>query len=188
MSAATALNPAAVIGELERRGIRYILSGSVAAMAWGVDLDPGDIDIVPDLDAANLRSLGALLHDVGAKPKYVTGWAQGPSEEACARWTPEPFDAAALDHRFLTPWGELDVVPTKSGTYDALHPRAVTVEAFGVRVRVVHIEDLIAQGASWDRPRDQSRREALVAARERHVKGEALPPLDRHPAWARMGA
>jgi hypothetical protein len=186
MSGSPPLDPAAIFAALEAHGIRYVVTGSVAAMAYGVDLDPGDLDIAPALDRANLEALGRMLGEVGAKPKFVPGWAAGPTEQECRDWRPEPADAATLDHRFVTPWGELDVVPHKAGVYEALRPRAVVVPAYGRQIPVTHVEDLIIQAESWDRPRDRARRDDLRSAAARLASGERPAALDRHPAWARM--
>jgi len=184
MSDASRLDPAAWLVMLGRDGIEYLVGGSVAAMAFGVDLVPGDLDVVPSLDSDNLRRLGLLLQRVGAKPKHVPEWREGPDREACERWRPEPFDVAALDHRFVTPWGELDVVPVKAGRYDELRPTAVTFTAFGNVIQVVHPDQLIAQLERWDRPRDRARHAALVEARARFLSGETPPVLDVHRGWA----
>lgn len=184
MSGGPPLDPGALLDRLDRHGIVHILGGSVAAMAYGVDLVPGDLDIVPELEAANLHRLGMLLRDLGAKPKYVPGWAAGPDRESCERWQPEPFDIAALDHRFVTPHGELDVVPIKAGRYDELRPRAVAMRAFGREVHVAHVDHLLAQLDRWNRERDRVRRSALVEAWARFLAGEIPPALELHPAWA----
>jgi len=184
MSDGPRLDPDALLDLLERHGILYILGGSVAAMAYGVDLVPGDLDIVPELGADNLRRLGLLLRDLGAKPKYVPGWAAGPDRESCERWQPEPFDVATLDHRFVTPHGELDVVPIKAGRYDALRPHAIVMRAFGREIRVAHVDHLVAQLDRWDRERDRVRRAALIEARGRWRSGEIPPALESHPGWA----
>jgi len=184
MSAGARLDPDALLDLLDRHGILHILGGSVAAMAYGVDLVPGDLDIVPELGADNLRRLGTLLRELGARPKYVPGWAAGPDRESCEHWQPEPFDVATLDHRFVTPHGELDVVPIKAGRYDELQPRAVAMQAFGRGIRVAHVDHLLAQLGGWNRERDRTRRAALIEARARFLAGETPPALESHPGWA----
>jgi len=183
MSGEIRLDPRALLECLERHGVRHVLAGSVAAMAYGVDLVPGDLDIVPELEPSNLERLGTLLRELGANPKHVPGWAAGPDRESCEGWQPEPFDAVALDHRFLTPLGELDVVPFKAGRYDEIRPGAVSVSAFGLVLSVAHPDHLIAQLDRWQRPRDRARRAALAEARRRFLAGERPPALESHPAW-----
>jgi hypothetical protein len=184
MSEPPRLDPGVLLELLEHHRIAHLLVGSVAAMAYGVPLVPGDLDIAPELAGDNLHRLGGLLRDLGARPKYVPGWAAGPDRESCERWQPEPFDAAALDHRFVTRHGELDVVPIKAGRYDQLRPSAVVMRAFGREVHVAHIDHLLAQLERWNRERDRVRRTGLVEARARFLAGETPPALESHPAWA----
>jgi hypothetical protein len=152
---------------LARHRVEYVLTGSVGAMLHGVELVPGDLDIAPALDGENLERLARLLGELGAKPKFVPSWSKGPSEDECARWSPDPATEQHLDHRFVTPHGELDVVPRHGGTYEKLAPRAVTITAFGHEVRVAHVDDLIALCAKWNRDTDRRRVPLLEAVRDR---------------------
>ena len=178
------LDPGALLGLLEEAAVDYLVAGSVAAMAFGVDLVPRDLDIVPSLDPHNLERLGRLLQRVGAKPRHVPDWSQGPDHDACERWRPEPFDAAALDHRFVTRWGDLDVVPVGAGPYEELRRTAVTLTAFGRAIRFAHPDQLLVQLERWNRPKDREREAALIAARTRLHSGEQPPSLDLHPGGA----
>jgi hypothetical protein len=168
-----------LIGALARHRVKFVITGSVAALAHGVDLHPGDLDITPALDEQNLDALSGLLGELGAKPKYVSSWQQGPSREACEAWLQLPATEANLDHRFVTPRGELDVVPRRAGTYDELVTRAVTMTAFGFPILVAHVDDLIVLCEKWDRDTDRRRMPALLAAR-----GD----LDRRSAERDIGA
>jgi hypothetical protein len=47
-------------------GVRYILIGSVAAQLYGIETQPGDLDITPALDRANLAHLAGLLLEIEA--------------------------------------------------------------------------------------------------------------------------
>ena len=51
---------------LETRGVRFVLAGSVAAQLHGVDLVPGDLDIIPATDPRNLTRLVAALAELEA--------------------------------------------------------------------------------------------------------------------------
>jgi hypothetical protein len=168
-----------LIGALARHRVRFVITGSVAALAHGVDLHPGDLDIAPALDDQNLNALSGLLGELGAKPKHVPSWQKGPSREACEAWLRLPATEANLDHRFVTAHGELDVVPRLAGTYDELVTRAVTMTAFDVRTLIAHVDDLISLCEKWDRDTDRRRMPALLAARG---------GLDRGPAGRDIGA
>lgn len=166
------------IGELLRSlhdaGVLYVVTGSVAAMAYGVPAIPRDLDIAPDLETGNLERLARILRHLGAKPKYDPNWSGGLSHEQCASWVPDPTDVSTLDHRLVTPHGEVDVVPLKSGSFADLGARAIGGIAFGVPVRIAHLEHLILQCQQWNRERDRRRLRQLLEARVR-LEREGLP-------------
>lgn len=151
-------------------GVRYVLTGSVAAQAWGVPCDPRDLDVAPDLDAGNLARLAALLGSWGARPHYDPAWPQVTRED-CARWTPEPPTAENLDHLFETPHGLFDVVPARSGDYADLAPRAVSVEG----VLVAHPRDLL-RTLHPEREKHRGRSLQLAELCERLERGDGRVP------------
>jgi hypothetical protein len=83
-SRATSPNVPLLLGALEAHSIRYVLIGSVAAQAYGVDVQPGDLDIAPALDADNLARLAQLLLEVDAclpESDVVGQWEVQPGGE-----------------------------------------------------------------------------------------------------------
>jgi len=54
-------NVPALFKVLDSFGVRYVLIGSVAADLYGVEMQPGDMDIAPALDHANLTRLTQVL-------------------------------------------------------------------------------------------------------------------------------
>jgi hypothetical protein len=145
-----ALLAALVAGE-----VRFVLTGSVAAMVHGVELTPGDLDVTPDLQPANLQRLIAVLDEVGARPESLGHWERSPdgerrwiteddSPEALAAWRADPADPSTLDHLFLTQLGDLDVVPELVGRYDELAGKGVPRTAFGQQLLVAHVDDLLS--------------------------------------------
>ena len=161
--------------------VDFILAGSVAVQAWGVDVGtPGDIDIVPATDRKNLARLAGALDEVDARSWPVTGqWAQKGGE---AHWqefpnedprrgqhlTPDTGDIATFDSLFSTQFGELDIVPWISGTYEWLEQRAVRMPVCGVDgVLVTHVDDLLALLTIPRRSKDAERVRRLREAQRR---------------------
>ena len=62
---------------LEAHAVRYIVTGSAAALLLGVEVEPGDLDVTPALDVANLDWLAHALEQLDA--------AQYP-DEPFGRW------------------------------------------------------------------------------------------------------
>jgi hypothetical protein len=123
--------------------VDFVLTGSVAAAAYGVPVQPRDLDIAPALDEPNLRRLAELLAGIGAKPHFDPAWPF--SQEECERWTPRPATVDNLDHLFETTLGPFDVVPSRSGTYDELRRGARRASWRGGKVLVADPADLVAQ-------------------------------------------
>ena len=53
---------------LKHHDIQYVLTGSVAAAVYGVELKPGDLDVVPQLTADNLHRVVSVLKEIEAQP------------------------------------------------------------------------------------------------------------------------
>ena len=58
---------ATLLGLLCEAGIKYVVTGSAAAMLHGVPLVPGDLDITPATDVDNLTRLAAVLESIEAR-------------------------------------------------------------------------------------------------------------------------
>lgn len=135
--------------------VESILVGSVAALAYGVEVTPGDLDIVPATDRGNLARLVALLEEIEATPLALGHWESGEAgqlrwierpatmQELCS-WQLDPGDAQTMDHLFVTRLGNLDVVPELTGTYEVLVERAGFRTLFGQSLKVAHIDELLA--------------------------------------------
>ena len=165
---------AALLGELDRRGLDVIVTGSVAALVHGVALEPGDLDVVPREDIDNLERLADLLVEIEATPFAFGHWTrdeQGErrwveeqtTPERLAAWRPDPHDIATFDHLYVTRLGDFDVVPELTGTYADLDARALAVGFDGSLVRVPPIGDLLEGLTVPRRPKDVDRVRALRA-------------------------
>ena len=147
--------------------MRYILVGSGAAAAHGVEVDVRDFDIVPETTPANLERVAAALEDLRARPHFDPAWPF--SREECDAWRPVPATQENLDHLYETPHGLFDVVPWRAGRYDDLAGRAVVVDG----VAVADVDDLITQ-LHLDKPKHRARLPQLEAVKE--TRGSKAPP------------
>ena len=164
----------ALLRLLNEHGVLYVVTGSAAAKLHGIELAPGDLDVTPALDRENLERLAAALRAIHARqapdgpfgdwqiqPDGEQKWVQRePTPEdvtARAAWQPDPSDPASFDHLLESDLGAIDVVPEVSGTYEDLSPRAVELDAFGERVWVESIADLLATITIPRREKDSDR-------------------------------
>lgn len=147
---------------LDRHGVRYVLTGSVAARVYGVDIgQAGDLDITPALDVENLGQLATVLREIEAgldptapfghwethlngEKKWVADAATPEQHARRAHWPPDPTDVSTFDHLFCSRLGNFDIVPVVSGTYETLMQRAVLMHAWGCAIWVVHVDELVA--------------------------------------------
>jgi hypothetical protein len=134
----------AIVTALHKQKISYVLTGSVAAVAYGVPVRPRDFDIAPALTSDNMQRLADLLDAWSAKPVHTPTWSGSLSQLECEQWRPFPATEKNLDHLLTTPYGLFDVVPSISGHYANLRQRALCVYAFGGDVWIAHPSDLLS--------------------------------------------
>ncbi len=163
--------------------VRYVVAGSMAALLHGVpDIHPGDLDIVPARDSANLRQLHAALTVLAATTEPGSGtWTRDDRgewvwtgheltaiERADWEWQPNMDDWQTFDRSFTTPYGQLDVVPQIAGTYEDLVGRAEPQMVHDLSVLVVSLADLLSRLTVPRRTKDVDRvRQLRVLQAER---------------------
>lgn len=167
----------AMLRDMTGQGIDFVLIGSVALSAWGVDIGtPGDLDIVPRDNPGNLARLKAVLEAWRARSWPITGeWVMDESGER--DWAnlaptdphfgthlpdPDPVDITTFDSMYETIHGDFDIVPLISGTYQDLAPRSSRMNVSGVpNIQVISIADLLIRLTVPRRDKDHSRVAAL---------------------------
>lgn len=99
-----------MVAALIRHGVRYVLIGSYAAIAQGVDLPMTDLDIVPDLSPDNRARLIAALHDLHARER------RGEHLESAVELFDNPDSLTETTFwTFATDYGDVDVVLRPAG-------------------------------------------------------------------------
>jgi hypothetical protein len=153
-------NVQALVGLLDDHEVRYVVTGSVAAMLHGVTLEPGDLEITPARDEENLKRLARVLGIIEARQYADAPFGQWETdtggehrcvereptrEDLAARegWQPDPHDPASFDHLLQSKYGAIDIVPEVGGTYEELMPRADELHVDGQTVFVEAIHDLL---------------------------------------------
>lgn len=164
-------DPVALLGSLNRRGVRYVVMGGFAAVAYGSPLPTVDVDVTPDPARDNLERLSSALEDLEARIR-VEGIPEG---------LPFSHDAGSLAAvsvlNLTTRLGELDLVmaPAGGADYALLVSRAVTVELHGVAVPLASLDDVISSKEAADRPKDRVALPILRALRERIERERPTP-------------
>ena len=172
-------NVCELLSALDHRAVEYVVVGSVAALIHGVELEPGDLDVVPATDPNNLESLASALWDLEARPLGPFGsWAieasgrwkwlpRATTDHELAMWAPEIRNPESFDHRYGTRWGDLDIVPALAGTYEALRPTALRRRYLANEIWVVDVQRLLDRLDIAAREKDHARIVTL-----RHLLGQ----------------
>lgn len=157
-----------LLSRLSDRGVEFVVVGGMAAVVHGSSVVTEDLDVCAPLSPDNLGRLLTAL--AGLHPRH--------------RMTPNrlplPEDPAALhgfNNLYLdTDAGQLDVLDAIAGVgeYAVVARHAVTVAVFGLPLRVLDVETLIAAKAAIGRPKDRRVIADLEVIRQR-LKGPPPP-------------
>jgi hypothetical protein len=157
--------PAAVIGLLNRHGVRYVLIGGLAAALRGSPSVTQDVDICYARDEQNLKSMAGALSEIHARLRGA------PPD---LRFRLDVLTLARGDSfTFTTDLGWLDIVATPSGIggYHELAANAERIAAFDETLLVASLDDLIRMKRAAGRPRDRAELEILGALRDEIDRG-----------------
>jgi hypothetical protein len=172
-------HPKRLLRALVDGGVDFVVVGGVAVNARGYQRLTKDLDICYATTPENLEALGRVLVDLGARLKGVTEEVPFVPDARTLRRT----QILTLD----TSEGPLDVLAEPDGSpgYAVLRARAEDVEAFGVKVPIAAIDDLIAMKRAAGRPLDLVDVQALEAvkrlSRPRRARRRPLSPPDAGP-------
>lgn len=159
--------PEVIVSALTAREVAFVLIGGLAARAHGSNLITTDVDITPATTPDNLARLSLALTDLDARIRT----------EGIDGGLPFSHDAASLAAagvwNLTTPYGDLDIsmVPTGTEGYDDLVLSATDESAFGTRIVIAALADIIRSKQAANRPKDQRAlpvlREILATRRDR---------------------
>jgi uncharacterized protein (DUF952 family) len=151
----------ALLRRLVDADVQFVVVGSSGAALLGAAIRPGDLDICPATDQANLRRLAAFIAGLGARPRVgVPGWV---TPQEAAAYVPEAR-IPSLDLLFETPFGDVDVIarPLSPGlTYEALIGGATLADVDGRPVPVAAPAAIAASKLGARRPKDVRARDEL---------------------------
>jgi hypothetical protein len=168
-----AFDPEAILTALERRGVRYVLIGGIAAVTRGARLVTEDVDVTPARDHPNLERLAGALRELDARIRI---------DEPPSPPVPFPFDSRLLASNEIwnltTRFGKLNLVLSPGGFergFEDLNPGA-TLERVGggLEVMVATIDQLILSKEAAGRAKD--RQAVLELRRMRSLGRDREPP------------
>ncbi|MEP6476485.1 MAG: hypothetical protein ABJC60_04355 [Actinomycetota bacterium] len=143
--------PERILEVLAAHGVRAVLIGGFAAVIHGSPYVTTDVDVVPDLDQANMERLSSALRVLHARV-----WAASEPEGL-------PFDHTAVSMAGVDIWnlvtdaGRLDItfVPAGTSGYDDLARDALHLRILGAEVDVASLADVIRSKEAAGREKDR---------------------------------
>jgi predicted nucleotidyltransferase len=154
----------AILEELVRGGVEFLVIGGVAVGYHGHVRATKDVDVVPAPDPANLARLARTLERLDAE---IEGAEEFENEEL-----PDPLDPEALalggNWVLRTRLGRLDVMQWigDQALWEALSPTATDDKIAGLPIKMVSYEDLVKLKEQAGRPEDLIDLQRLRQARE----------------------
>ena len=138
-----------LLSQLCDEEIDFIVTGSVAVLAYGIRLTPANLDIIPAPHTQNVHRLAQALYPLnGGASKKVP-----------------PVEKFDTGDRISTTAGRIKLHHCSGEMYAGLARRAIWAEAWDRRFRLVHPDHLLRLWQETDRPADWPKMEKLAAVR-----------------------
>ena len=161
------LDPTCIFRTLAEHDVRYVLIGGLAAVLHGSPAMTNDVDVVPELDEANLVRLSDALRSLDAR-------LRADSDPDGIAFDPHPALLAQMVIANLTTrCGDLDVAFSPAGLegYAEVADAAVIFEIEGQTVPVAALHHIIRSKEAANRPKDRAVLPILYALREEIERG-----------------
>ena len=155
--------------ELASAGVRFLVIGGVAVGMHGYPCATFDLDILPDLSAANMDRLVATLTRLGYKPMVPVDPAELKDPSKRKLWHDEKNMKVFSFVKTDEPKDVVDVMIYHPIDFEKCFDRRQTVSIQGQEVCVASAEDLLELKRAAGRNKDQIH----IAALERILKGLA---------------
>ncbi|MFW6201667.1 MAG: CRISPR-associated helicase Cas3' [Gemmatimonadota bacterium] len=153
---------AAILGALNRAGVRYLVAGGIAVNVHGYSRTTGDLDLVVRLERDNVLAALRALADLGYRPKLPVAPEDFADSDTRRRWLEERnvqvFSLTRPGHAGF----DVDLFAAEpfdfASEYDAASVDEITP---GVEARFVRLRTLIEMKEAAGRPRDRDDAEHL---------------------------
>ena len=162
----------AIFAALNAAGARYLVVGGLAVVAHGYLRLTADVDLVLDLEPANLaRALPALTH-LGYRPRAPVALNEFADPLKRAEWVRDKgltvFSLYSPNHAST----EVDVFVESPLDFDAAYRAAAAIEvAPSVAATFIGLEDLLRLKRQAGRTQDRLDIEKLEMLRDSHSEG-----------------
>ena len=159
-----------LLAYLDGAGVRFVVVGGIAVVIHGYARLTADIDLVIDLEAANVNRTIDALTARGFRPLLPVKASDFADEATRREWveTRNLQVFSLVDP--TTPSITLDLFAREPIPFDELWSRAEVIDLRGHTIRIASIEDLIRMKRAAARPQDLTDVQALeTIARNRNA-------------------
>jgi len=142
-------------------GVRFIVVGGTAVILHGVPRTTADLDLVVDLEPANLRLLVSAMTRLGYRPRAPVDPESLADERQRKIWVEEKGMRAFTFMLPGHPLSDIDILIDTPITFAELSSRAERIDAGGLMLRIASIADLIEMKLVAGRDQDLADVDAL---------------------------
>lgn len=157
-----------IIQALNRRKVKYVVIGGVAAILQGVPLPrTADLDVTPAPELENKKRLARALKDLDAKLRVMG------ADEGIEIPLDERTFVGMVTMTFITRFGPFDVAFIPDGTkgYEDLFRASTVIERLGVSIPVISLGDIVRSKRAAGREKDASHLVLLMDFLSRKEEG-----------------
>jgi len=141
---------------LNRKKVRYLLAGGIAVNLYGISRATADIDLIVDLEKANLGRFVGAAKELGLKPRMPVRIDDIMEEEKRAEWKEEKNMAVFSLHDPKRPFFLVDVFIDVPFDFNEVYNERERMKAGSVVIPVIPIGHLISMKEKTGRPQDIS--------------------------------
>jgi len=147
-------------------GVHFVIVGGTAVILHGVPRTTADLDLVVDLEPANLRRLVAAMNRLGYQPRVPVDPLELCDPARRREWTQDKGMRAFTFQLPGHPLADIDVLRESPVAFADLSRRAEHIDAGGLLLRIACIDDLIRMKLAAGREQDVADVDALRRMKE----------------------
>lgn len=147
-------------------GVRFVVVGGTAVILHGVPRTTADLDLVVELEPANLRRLVSVMNRLGYMPRAPVDALALVDEVQRQSWIDDKGMRAFTFQLAGHPLSDIDILIDSPIGFAELAARAERVDAGGLMLLVAGLDDLIAMKIAAGRNQDLADADALRRLKE----------------------
>lgn len=157
------MNPySAIFQALNDADISYLVVGGVAVNLHGYSRYTGDLDIVMTLDTENLARMDKLMQEKGYVQRLPVDVKLLANEEQVKKWLTEKGMTAYTFIDSALPQNSIDIIVDDSLKFTEFDKNKVVISAWGIKIPVISVNDLIGMKKAANRQKDAEDISALL--------------------------